>query len=437
MSRVATRELPCNALAVRAARAVSARETEWRVKGAPGLVLRVQPSGAANFYVYYNARVGRLWKLRKLRLGSREVVGLAAAKRRAHELLEKVAQGSDPARDLQDKQKATTFRELAELRLSRDGRISERTKADYRAYYRRDVYPVFGDVPAIDVTSEMVVALLDKVENRAPGLADKVKSSIGSVYKWARKRQSVKHDPTLGLGNRGLNIPRDRVLSDDEIKAVWVGIETGKYTEPMRLLLKLLLFTGQRETEVAGAKVSELHLEDVSRPIWRLPGDSKRRGRIIKGRMKGKQNHIVPLSRAAAGLFARAIKLNGGKQHVFPAVLTCVKAGKEPKLPHIRGDSVVNAMARLRAANALDDVTAHDLRRTMTTWLAEHGVPPHIRKLILAHRPFSNDVTETHYTFATCEAEVRRAHELWAAHIVGVVQGRDAAIHPAFSRATA
>ena len=162
-------------------------------------------------------------------------------------------------------------------------------------------------------------------------------------------------------------------MSDEEIKAVWTGIETGKYTEPMRLLLKLLLLTGAAR-DSRGAKVSELHLADPAYNLaiaWRLETARP----YHQGRMKGAEPYR-PLSAAAARLFVAAIALNSGKDHVFPAVLSCVKAGKEPKLPHIRGDSVVNAMARLRAANALDDVTAHDLRRTMTTWLAEHGVPP-------------------------------------------------------------
>jgi integrase len=57
----------------------------------------------------------------------------------------------------------------------------------------------------------------------------------------------------------------------------------------MRIILKLAVLTGQRESEVAGALASELHL-DTANPRWRIPSE----------RMKRKnREQIVPLSTQA------------------------------------------------------------------------------------------------------------------------------------------
>lgn len=60
---------------------------------------------------------------------------------------------------------------------------------------------------------------------------------------------------------------------------------------------------------------------------------------------------------------------------MFPADVTRVRTDKQPRRPHINGESVCRAMARLRERVAktklLKDARVHDLRRTVTTWLRE------------------------------------------------------------------
>ena len=62
----------------------------------------------------------------------------------------------------------------------------------------------------------------------------------------------------------------------------------------MRLILWTgLSFTGQRRTEVAGARLSELHVLGTETPVWIIPGDVNKRGKIIEGRTKNGQGAAV------------------------------------------------------------------------------------------------------------------------------------------------
>ena len=127
-----------------------------------------------------------------------------------------------------------------------------------------------------------------------------------------------------------------------------------------------------------------------------------RRGKIIEGRTKNGREQRVPLSRQAAELFRRAVALSDHKELVFPADLSKVKIGREPRTPHINGDSVTMAVRRLRNAAGIEDVSIHDMRRAIGNWLKDQGVSREVRDLVLNHMDPS--VTERHYS-ATARME--------------------------------
>ena len=81
---------------------------------------------------------------------------------------------------------------------------------------------------------------------------------------------------------------------------------------------------------------------------------------------KKNREQIVPLSTQAAELFERALKTSMDG-HVFPAY-----TDSTARLPHINGESVSRAMARLCERIKLKDAHTHDLRKCITTWLREH-----------------------------------------------------------------
>ena len=71
----------------------------------------------------------------------------------------------------------------------------------------------------------------------------------------------------------GVETARTRVLSLDELQAVWrwAAADGGRYAE----IVMLLVLTGCRREEFAAATWAELDLEDG---VWRLPNERVKNG---------------------------------------------------------------------------------------------------------------------------------------------------------------
>ncbi len=166
---------------------------------------------------------------------------------------------------------------------------------------------------------------------------------------------------------------------------------------------------------MCGARISELQLEGDA-PVWIIPGDVNKRGRIIEGRTKNGREQHVPLSSQAQQLWSEAVKSCGNGEFVFPADLSKVKIGKEPRTPHVNPDSVTMAMRRLREVAGVEDVSIHDMRRAISNWLKDQGVSREVRDLVLNHKDPS--VTESSHSQASrMGKQVKQAMDAWAAHV--------------------
>ena len=85
----------------------------------------------------------------------------------------------------------------------------------------------------------------------------------------------------------------------------------------MQTIIRLAMLTGQRRSEVAGARVAELTLDGAA-PMWTIPGDTRRTGKVIRGRTKNRRTQVLPLSTQAVALFKHAITRAGKSELVFP-----------------------------------------------------------------------------------------------------------------------
>lgn len=407
------RVLPFNSQSIDAAGPIDGKQTEYRIEGERGLILVVTPENTGTFFFRYTIGHGKARKFRTEKIGRRDETKLIAARDQAAELRLAVGRGADPVADGDARRDALTFRELFEDRMARDEARSKRTLTEYSRALEADVFDDLGDVPANEITGERVARVLEAIEARSKHAAHKARSAIGSTFRWAVKRRKVKSNPTIGLGFTVQSKPRNRVLSASELGSLWHTIDAGpNLSERMRLILKLAILTGQRESEVAGALVAELQL-DTGNPRWRIPSE----------RMKRKnREQIVPLSAQAVRLFKRAVELCDGSPYVFPADVSRVKLGEKPRRPHINGESVSRAMARLREHAELDDARVHDLRKTVVTWLREEKmVSSDVCDLILHHA--RKGVTAMHYDFSTLEGPVRQALQVWADHVEKTATG--------------
>jgi integrase len=408
------RVLPFNGQSIEAAGPIDGKQTEYRIEGERGLILVVTPENTGTYYFRYTVGQGKARRFRSENIGRRDEITHHYARERAAELRLAVGRGADPVAEGDARRNATTFDALFAERLSKDTTKADRTLEDYKRALEADHVlstpekpGSLGPHPASDITADQIAKVLEDIEARSKHAAHKVRSAIGSTFRWGMKRRKVRQNPTLGLGFTVQSKPRNRVLNATELGTLWQAIDTGPgLSEPMRIILKLAVLTGQRESEVAGAIVTELQL-DAANPKWRIPSE----------RMKRKnREQIVPLSRQAVVLFKRAIELSNGSHYAFPADMSRARTGTQTRVPHINGESVSRAMARLRERASLDDARVHDLRKTVTTWLREEKrVSSDVCDLILHHA--RKGVTASHYDFSTLEGPVRDALQMWSEHV--------------------
>jgi integrase len=93
---------------------------------------------------------------------------------------------------------------------------------------------------------------------------------------------------------------------------------------------------------------------------------------------------------------------------------------REWRQEHIGQETVSRAFSRIAAVAKLKDIRLHDMRKCITSWLAEHGhATPEVLDAILHHG--RKGVTGTHYNFALYERQVRSALQAWADHVEAIV----------------
>jgi len=425
---------------------------EWRISGVDGLVLVTQPTGTATWYYFYRDkatgktekhRIGEYvpeteWK-RHREAAKRDphappILTLAEARRVAEEQRHAVQDGSSPVALKRARANAMTFRQLAERFLEEAPHLAIKTRRAYRYALEKDAYPAIGAMPAADVTPDHVLGVCQTIEareivtlvngkriKRSPRVQSQhTKSAIGGVFRWAKSEGlgNVKTNPARDVAPRIGITKRTRTPTDDELKARWAATEDkdSQLSQAMRTIIQLAILTAQRRDEVAGAHKSELSGLDTDNPVWKIPGDQVHRGLVIRGRTKNGVEQTVYLSKQAAELFRKAVKLSEDKEFVFPADLSRVKIGRTPRTGHVNGESVSRAMGRLRSDNGLADLTIHDMRRAASTWLKNQGISKDVRDLALNH--LGQSVDERHYSAeARMETQVKAAFQAWADHV--------------------
>jgi integrase len=300
----------------------------------------------------------------------------------ALEALSRVKDGEDPRHN-----KTGTVSELLpvyvreRLKPLRSGKEVERRLV-------KNMLPVIGDVPLAELHRRDINRVLEPVLAREARVeAARVFENVRAFLRWAVARGDLDHSPIEGVRKPQTPGPRERVLSDDEIRTLWNSLPD-VVPPTIQNIIRLCLLTGQRVGEVAGIKAGEL---DAKQRLWTIPAS----------RSKNKHSHSVPLTHEA---FALAEAISVGE-----------------KLPSYGVGKIIR---RAQRRFGIAQWTAHDLRRTAVTNMAKLGVSPIVLGHVINHRSVTKaGVTLSVYSQHTYEREKREALELWAAHLDGIVRG--------------
>lgn len=408
---------------VLAACPIDGKRTRYRIEGVPGLVLDVRPNGTRTWFVRYQPGGRRGRTFRWYKIGDANAIGIVDATERAKKVVTAV---EDEQRDpyierIEKVREGLTFGELFEDWFARYAEPTlSRAKTD-RIVYRCHIEADFAKKRLIDIKRIDIGRFRDQVAAGAsPLTSNSVVELIGRVLNWAVDEGMLEVNPSARLRKVGIYRPRERVLSETEIRQFWNALnamegmigehmgrgEKGRMLSPTtRSVLRLLLLTGQRRGEVVGALKSELELGGKE-PVWTISGDRTKNGLL----------HRLPLCPLAKTEFAKAVQLSDSKSpFVFPSF-------EEPLTRPIYAEAVTRAMARLVGELEMPRVSPHDLRRTVGTEMAKLGLPVHVRSLILNHSPMSRGITDAVYNRYAYDKEKRQALLTWEHRLAEMVE---------------
>ncbi|WP_296596485.1 site-specific integrase [Phenylobacterium sp.] len=422
-----------------------------------GLELRVSAEGRKVWTFRYRTLEGRQ---RRLTLGvfapgeddgpgsdldgEARPLTLRAARRKARQSRAVVEDGGDPAAERRKAKEAAraqtlrTFDDLADAYLQsceigewkpKGRRKRERTISDERKILTRYVRPVIGALAVEEITRATLKRLLRGMVSRGIGAqTNRTHAVVRQVFSWAISEERTSANPAAGLAPMAAESPRARVLSNDELKALWAVVvapggrvvdEEGSeprplyLSRPVAIALQLSALLLQRRNEVAGMMRSEL---DVDNGAWLIPAE----------RMKGGRPHLVPLPPRAVELIREALTLADlGRDNPSPAVFP----GRRDPRKGMRPDALSHAFADVAKACGIEGATLHDLRRTGASAMASErvGITPFVVSRVLGHTADTGGaaaVTLRHYALHDYAPEKRRALEAWEALLLEIVGER-------------
>ena len=159
------------------------------------------------------------------------------------------------------------MRSVGEEFITKYAKPRNRTADEVARMFALHLYPALGHRPIETVTRRDILDLLDGIEAKASGArANRVLANVRRLFSWAVERGIIEASPAANVKAPGQETARDRVLTDDELRAFLRACE--RMGEPFGPLFRLLLLTGQRRDEVAALPWAEL---DLAGALWRLP----------------------------------------------------------------------------------------------------------------------------------------------------------------------
>lgn len=353
-----------------------------------GLGLRVGAGGARTFIVLIGSG-------RRQSLGRYPIIKLSEAREEASRILAEKTLGK--VRPLY-----TAFDDAKQQFLAeRERRNKPSTVQSYRRLLTCH-YP-YGRKSVGDITTRDLVRRLNQLNER-PSEKHHAFAAGRAFFRWCIRNYIIERNPMEPLSVPAPYSSRDRVLSDDELAAVYKTALAGDDT--YRRIVALLALTGQRRGEIAGLEWDWINHQNLT---ITLPAKITKNSRV----------HVLPFGDAVAEVLANTPRLYN-YPYVFPAQrdrfkdkpATIFNGWHKPKVD-------------LDKASGVSDWTLHDLRRTLSTNWAALGVPQVVTEKYLNHVSggTQSPIAQVYNRYSYF-AEMQEAVGTWEAHLAALVENR-------------
>ncbi|EIG63469.1 site-specific integrase [Bradyrhizobium sp. WSM1253] len=364
----------------------------------PSFGVRLRP-GKASYVVQYRVGIEQ----RRKSLGDVRKVNLEDARGIARKRFAQIELGIDPdaeeeKRRVDQASDAQTFEKAVELYLeAQKPRVRPNTYIAEERYLRRHCQPIQRK-PVSKVSFEEIASLLRAlVRDHGPTSAARARGALLAFFSWCMRQGLAKANPVIGTENpiRGKE-PRDRVLTDEEIRIIWRNCLDDDFGK----IVRLLLLTACRRDEIGGLRWDELDLADGK---LSLPRE----------RTKAKRAHELPLTAAALEI-VQSIPRRNSRDTLFGGGANGFNAWSYNTL-------ALNARIIAGEKKALAPWRLHDLRRTVRTRMGKLGVLPHVAELVLNHAGHKSGIGGV-YDHHDYGPEIAEAFRKWEAHLLAIVQ---------------
>ena len=368
-----------------------------------------------------SGRVRRSWvvqykvrgRTRRIKLGDFPTINADQARKKAKEMLAKIALGHDPQneRDAERANGSRTLRAVASEFLAMKDLQVQRNEYRANSYRVTKLYltgsKYFGPLHASAITDITVADCASRLNiiNRGSGsvTAGRARSALSSLFTWAMRQGYMgpnPHNPVAVTENPDDAPSRDLVLSDVELAQIWRAAGDDDYGR----IVRLLILSACRREEIGGLRHSEI---DRNAATITLP----------KERTKNKHEHVLPITPLAMAIIGSVSPIVG-RDHLF---------GDRSATGFSQWDAARKALDQ-RLAGKLKGKSAgwrlHDLRRSVATNLIERlDVEPHVVEAVLNHHSGHRSGVAGVYNRSRYSKQIRAALSRWHDHLRSLIEG--------------
>jgi integrase len=409
-----------------------------------GLYVSVIPSGVATFNFKFTDRTAGKQRSKWLGVYNPDFT-VDNARTAVYALKNRIGNGENVAETLrqhkaQRARQGRTVDEIIEERIEwmknpvrkADGEERPRIESweNVARHLRNFLSPRLGKKLAADVTKHDVATLSnDIVAGKHGGKASvsnarHMRRAASGLFNWAAEagRDYVTASPCVNLPKLDDEHPRDRVLTEDEIRTLWHGLdrEDMPWDRKTRLAIKFALTTMLRSGELLPIHRDELNAENGTVDI---PARRVKKRRVIN----------QPLSDLALEIITEAM---GNHEYAFTGRFGDAPLARQAMSGALTGTKVTKNGKRVTRTPGICELlglapfTPHDLRRTAATMCGELGLSEAGISLCLDHQASKDEngkplpaVTRRVYNLATRirVAKKREVLDAWAVELRRII----------------
>jgi integrase len=284
--------------------------------------------------------------------------------------------------------------EIERYLAERESDVRPRSLLEIKRHLRKRFEPLHSMLVQELTRSVIVDEIVRIAKEHGRTEADRARGSLSAFLGSCIERKLVSENPCIGIKRRAPGKSRERVLSFDELKAIWLACDS---PEEYPRIVRLLLLTGQRRLEIA----------DLA---WREIDFDKKEIRLPASRCKNDRAHTIPLSDQALAILEEVPHRNKRD------LLFGVGEGG------FSGWSAAKRRLDEKLGDAMAPWVLHDLRRSFATHCADlEFAPPHIVEMALNHWSHSNSGIVPVYQKASYLKQRKELMEKWGAHVVALM----------------